>query len=128
MDAGHRSCTVCATNGPNVVSLVITFPAQYPNQAIPSFEFTSDTSIDKNTKIKLMKVSWGENLALNLFLNCIQGKFVSLVFLSLYQTLRETAQTHVQLNQTCLEPCLRQLVSHLEELTVSKNLFSIFDG
>ncbi|CAH3138838.1 unnamed protein product [Porites lobata] len=92
MDAGHRSCTVCATNGPNVVSLVITFPPQYPNQAIPSFEFTSDTSIDKNTKIKLMK------------------------------TLRETAQTHVKLNQTCLEPCLRQLVSHLEELTQQDDL------
>ena len=56
---------MCATNGPNVVSLVITFPAQYPNQAIPSFEFTSDTSIDKNTKIKLMKVRLSENLALN---------------------------------------------------------------
>ena len=25
----------------------------------------------------------------------------------------------MKLNQTCLEPCLRQLVSHLEELTVS---------
>lgn len=128
MDAGHRSCTVCATNGLNVVSLVITFPAQYPNQAIPSFEFTSDTSIDNSTKIKLMKVSLGENVALNLYLNCIQGKLSSLVFLSLCQTLRETAQTHVKLNQTCLEPCLRQLVSHLEELTVSKSLFPIFDG
>ena len=58
MDAGHRSCTVCATNGPNVVSLVINFPAHYPNQAIPSFEFTPDTSIDTNTKTKLMKVSF----------------------------------------------------------------------
>ena len=56
MDAGHRSCTVCATNGPNIVSLVINFPAHYPNQAIPSFEFTSDTTIDTNTKTKLMKV------------------------------------------------------------------------
>lgn len=90
MDAGHRSCTVCATNGPNIVSLVINFPAHYPNQAIPSFEFTSDTTIDTNTKTKLMK------------------------------TLRETAQTHVKLNQTCLEPCLRQLVSHLEELTLQE--------
>lgn len=92
MDAGHRSCTVCATNGTNVVSLVINFPALYPNQAIPSFEFTPDTSIDTNTKTKLMK------------------------------TLRETAQTHVKLNQTCLEPCLRQLVNHLEELTLQEGL------
>ncbi|KAK2554683.1 GATOR complex protein WDR59 [Acropora cervicornis] len=80
LDAGHRSCTVCATNGPDIVSLVINFPSMYPNQAIPSFEFTADTSIDTNTKTKLMK------------------------------TLRETAQTHVNLNQTCLEPCLRQLL------------------
>ncbi|KAL9975896.1 hypothetical protein ACROYT_G013114 [Oculina patagonica] len=92
MDAGHRSCTVNVTNGPNVVSLVINFPSHYPNNAIPSFEFTPDTSIDVNTKTKLMK------------------------------TLRETAQTHVKLNQTCLEPCLRQLVSHLEELTIQEDL------
>ena len=49
MDAGHRSCTVNVTNGRNVVSLVINFPSHYPNNAIPSFEFTPDT--------KLMKVS-----------------------------------------------------------------------
>ena len=78
MDAGHRSCTVFATNGPNVVSLVITFPAQYPNQAIPSFEFTSDTSIDNNTKIKLMKVSLGENLALNLYLYTTSWKITAI--------------------------------------------------
>ncbi|KAK3739928.1 hypothetical protein QZH41_015973, partial [Actinostola sp. cb2023] len=36
------------------------------------------------------------------------------------QTLRETAQSHVKLNQTCLEPCLRQLVSHVEELTIQE--------
>ena len=57
MDAGHRSCTVNVTNGSNVVSLVINFPKHYPNNAIPSFEFTLDTSIDLNTKNKLMKVS-----------------------------------------------------------------------
>ena len=56
MDAGHRSCTVNVTNGPNVVSLVINFPKHYPNNAIPSFEFTHDTSIDLNTETKLMKV------------------------------------------------------------------------
>lgn len=92
MDAGHRSCTVNVTNGRNVVSLVINFPSHYPNNAIPSFEFTPDTSIDVSTKTKLMK------------------------------TLRETAQTHVKSNQTCLEPCLRQLVSHLEELTLQEDL------
>ena len=45
------------TNGRNVVSLVINFPSHYPNNAIPSFEFTPDTSIDVSTKTKLMKVS-----------------------------------------------------------------------
>ena len=47
---------MCATSGPDTVSLVINFPSLYPNQAIPSFEFTADTSIDTNTKTKLMKV------------------------------------------------------------------------
>lgn len=53
---------MCATSGPNVVSLVINFPSQYPNQAIPLFEFTADTSIDTNAKTKLMKVSIAELL------------------------------------------------------------------
>ncbi|PFX34828.1 WD repeat-containing protein 59 [Stylophora pistillata] len=56
MDAGHRSCTVNVTNGRNVVSLLINFPAHYPNNAIPSFEFTPDSSIDLSTKTKLMKL------------------------------------------------------------------------
>ena len=34
---------------------MITFPAHYPNQAIPSFEFAPDTSIDTNTKTKLIE-------------------------------------------------------------------------
>ena len=64
---------MCATNGPNVVSLVITFPAHYPNQAIPSFEFTSDTSIDTNTKTKLMKVRFLVTLWINrtVLLHCV---------------------------------------------------------
>lgn len=45
-----------ARNGPNTVSLVINFPSLYPNKAMPSFEFTADTTIDTNTKTKLMKV------------------------------------------------------------------------
>lgn len=57
MDAGHRSCTVSVTSSSHLVTLVINFPSMYPNNAIPSFEFTPDgTSIDINTKTKLIKV------------------------------------------------------------------------
>ncbi|XP_028513190.1 GATOR complex protein WDR59 [Exaiptasia diaphana] len=87
MDASQRCCTVSVTSGPHV-TLSIHFPAMYPNNAIPSFEFTPDTALSLSTKTKLIK------------------------------TLRETAQSHVKLNQTCLEPCLRQLVSHVEGLTL----------
>ncbi|XP_031559913.1 GATOR complex protein WDR59-like [Actinia tenebrosa] len=89
MDASQRCCTLSVASSTKV-TLSIHFPSMYPDNAIPSFEFTPDTTLPLNTKTKLIK------------------------------TLRETAQNHVKLNQTCLEPCLRQLVSHLEEVAVQE--------
>ncbi|TRY58336.1 hypothetical protein DNTS_031779 [Danionella cerebrum] len=84
MDAVNRSCFVSADCGANSVRLVVKFPAQYPNNAAPSFQFVSPTNISSSTKIKIQKI------------------------------LTDTSLQKVKRNQNCLEPCVRQLVSCLE--------------
>ncbi|XP_072235884.1 GATOR2 complex protein WDR59 isoform X5 [Leuresthes tenuis] len=84
MDAMNRSCVVSAHFGSHQVHLVVKFPAQYPNNAAPSFQFVSPTTIPSAMKTKIQKV------------------------------LRDTSLQKVKRNQNCLEPCVRQLVSCLE--------------
>ncbi|XP_059421310.1 GATOR complex protein WDR59-like isoform X1 [Carassius carassius] len=84
MDAVNRSCIVSADCGANCVRLVVKFPAQYPNNAAPSFQFVSPTNISSSTKTKIQKI------------------------------LTDTSLQKVKRNQNCLEPCVRQLVSCLE--------------
>uniref|UniRef100_A0A3P8RJ04 WD repeat domain 59 n=1 Tax=Amphiprion percula TaxID=161767 RepID=A0A3P8RJ04_AMPPE len=84
MDAVNRSCVVSAHFGSHQVHLVVKFPAQYPNNAAPSFQFVSPTTIPSAMKTKIQKI------------------------------LRDTSLQKVKRNQNCLEPCVRQLVSCLE--------------
>uniref|UniRef100_A0A3B3RWG4 WD repeat domain 59 n=1 Tax=Paramormyrops kingsleyae TaxID=1676925 RepID=A0A3B3RWG4_9TELE len=84
MDAVNRSCFVTARCGSNRVRLVVKFPAQYPNNAAPTFQFVSPTTIHPSMKIKIQKI------------------------------LTDTSLQKVKRNQNCLEPCLRKLVSCLE--------------
>ncbi|XP_067245269.1 GATOR2 complex protein WDR59 isoform X4 [Chanodichthys erythropterus] len=84
MDAVNRSCFVSADCGVNRVRLVVKFPAQYPNNAAPSFQFVSPTNISSSMKTKIQKI------------------------------LTDTSLQKVKRNQNCLEPCVRQLVSCLE--------------
>ncbi|KAM9765615.1 GATOR2 complex protein WDR59 isoform 2-T2 [Menidia menidia] len=84
MDAMNRSCVVSAHFGSHQVHLVVKFPAQYPNNAAPSFQFVPPTTIPSATRTKIQKV------------------------------LRDTSLQKVKRNQNCLEPCVRQLVSCLE--------------
>ncbi|CAM4579866.1 unnamed protein product [Leuciscus chuanchicus] len=84
MDAVNRSCFVSADCGANRVRLVVKFPAQYPNNAAPSFQFVSPTNISSSMKTKIQKI------------------------------LTDTSLQKVKRNQNCLEPCVRQLVSCLE--------------
>uniref|UniRef100_A0A3Q1AZL8 RWD domain-containing protein n=1 Tax=Amphiprion ocellaris TaxID=80972 RepID=A0A3Q1AZL8_AMPOC len=84
MDAVNRSCVVSAHFGSHQVHLVVKFPAQYPNNAAPSFQFVSPTTIPSAMKTKIQKI------------------------------LRDTSLKKVKRNQNCLEPCVRQLVSCLE--------------
>ncbi|XP_040265541.1 GATOR complex protein WDR59 [Bufo bufo] len=84
MDAMNRSCTVSVHCGNHRVRMVVMFPVQYPNNAAPSFQFVTPTTITSAMKAKLLKI------------------------------LRDTSLQKVKRNQSCLEPCLRQLVSCLE--------------
>ncbi|XP_076003001.1 GATOR2 complex protein WDR59 isoform X1 [Genypterus blacodes] len=84
MDAVNRSCVVSAHFGSHQVHLVVKFPVQYPNNAAPTFQFVSPTTIPSNMKSKIHKI------------------------------LTDTSLQKVKRNQNCLEPCVRQLVSCLE--------------
>ncbi|XP_070823236.1 GATOR2 complex protein WDR59 isoform X2 [Chaetodon trifascialis] len=84
MDAVNRSCVVSAHFGSHQVHLVMKFPAQYPNNAVPTFQFVSPTTIPSAMKTKIQKI------------------------------LTDTSLQKVKRNQNCLEPCVRQLVSCLE--------------
>lgn len=86
MDAVERSCTVTASNKSYNVILKVNFPANYPYSAQPTFQFCHGTTIDNTTLAKLLKV------------------------------LKQTAQQRVKKNRSCLEPCLRQLITTLEQV------------
>ncbi|XP_060110115.1 GATOR complex protein WDR59 [Heteronotia binoei] len=86
MDAVNRSCTVSVHCSNHRVKMLVMFPAQYPNNAAPSFQFVSQTTIPSTMKVKLLKI------------------------------LKDTSMQKVKRNQCCLEPCLRQLVSCLESV------------
>ncbi|XP_072278600.1 GATOR2 complex protein WDR59 isoform X2 [Pyxicephalus adspersus] len=100
MDAMNRSCTVSVRCGNHRVRMVVKFPVQYPNNAAPSFQFVPPTTITSAMKVKLLKI------------------------------LKDTSLQKVKRNQSCLEPCLRQLVSCMEsfvdqESSPSDNPFSL---
>ncbi|XP_069386399.1 GATOR2 complex protein WDR59 isoform X2 [Paralichthys olivaceus] len=84
MDAVNCSCVVSAHFGSHQVHLVVKFPAQYPNNAAPTFQFVSPTTIPSAMRTKIQKI------------------------------LTDTSLQKVKRNQNCLEPCVRQLVSCLE--------------
>uniref|UniRef100_A0A3Q0QUS7 WD repeat domain 59 n=1 Tax=Amphilophus citrinellus TaxID=61819 RepID=A0A3Q0QUS7_AMPCI len=91
MDALNHSCVVSAHFGGHQVHLVVKFPAQYPNNAAPTFQFVSPTTIPSAMRTKIQKI------------------------------LRDTSLQKVKRNQNCLEPCVRQLVSCLESDTTQED-------
>ena len=56
MDAMNHSCVVSAHFGSHQVHLVVKFPPQYPNNAPPTFQFVSPTTISSTMKTKILKV------------------------------------------------------------------------
>ncbi|XP_067001039.2 GATOR2 complex protein WDR59 [Anabrus simplex] len=90
MDLVHRSCTATATRSGHIVILLVNFPPSYPYNSPPSFQFGQGTSVDSNAMAKLLKA------------------------------LKQTAQQRVRKNKSCLEPCLRQLVSTLDQIAINE--------
>ncbi|XP_065163730.1 GATOR2 complex protein WDR59 [Atheta coriaria] len=86
MDVIKRTCTVRAKTSNYLVNLQVTFPNAYPNHVPPNFQVIQGSSIDEKASSDLS------------------------------QALTHIAQQRVLKNRTCLEPCLRQLVSFLEQL------------
>ncbi|CAJ0932550.1 unnamed protein product [Ranitomeya imitator] len=84
MDATNRELHRVRPLWQSPVRMVVMFPVQYPNNAAPTFQFVNPTTITSPMKVKLLKI------------------------------LRDTSLQKVKRNQSCLEPCLRQLVSCLE--------------
>jgi hypothetical protein len=91
LDQSARKCTVAARVSSQFVRLVITFPSLYPNEAVPSFQFSSESAIDVMTKNQLI------------------------------QSLSETAEPLVNQHRPCLEACLRKLVARLQRLAASRH-------
>lgn len=90
-DITNRSCIVSVNSGNNNCKMMIAFPSLYPDNAMPSFEFTDDSPLDSATKVKIIKV------------------------------LREKAESFVKNNERCLEPCLNSLVTGLEDLKIQES-------
>lgn len=69
MDALNHSCVVSAHFGSHQVHLVVKFPAQYPNNAAPTFQFVSPTTIPSAMKTKIQKVP--EHITLSVNQTCV---------------------------------------------------------
>lgn len=97
MDAVRRTCTVSATRNGHLIILLVNFPPNYPYNAAPSFQFGQGTTFDSIAMAKLLKA------------------------------LKQTAQQRVRKNKSCLEPCLRQLVSTLDQISLTEESEKTYD-
>ncbi|XP_055599327.1 GATOR complex protein Wdr59-like [Uranotaenia lowii] len=88
LDPVKRTATVRISVNGYVIMLQVNFPPQYPNNGIgPEFAYCQGTSIDDNLSVTLMK------------------------------TLRMTASQRIKKSRTCLEQCLRALVTQMKKST-----------
>lgn len=86
MNLADRLCSVRANVSRFTVNLHIKFPVAYPHGVPPVFEIKENSQVNDNIATQLL------------------------------QTLNHLAQQRVSKNRTCLESCLRQMVTTLEQL------------
>ncbi|XP_012270221.1 GATOR complex protein WDR59 [Orussus abietinus] len=89
VDITQRECTVTVGSKEYSVTLKINFPENYPFSAYPTFQFCPGSTVDNVTLAKLLKL------------------------------LKQTAQQRVRKNRLCMESCLRQLITALEQTSRS---------
>ncbi|CAH1183281.1 unnamed protein product [Phaedon cochleariae] len=88
MDPVARNVLVKATINNFTVNLKVSFPSAYPHGVPPGFEvIKEDSNVSDSIVVQLL------------------------------QMLKHLAQQRVSKNRTCLEPCLRQMVTTLEQLS-----------
>lgn len=89
LDPKLRSATVRISANGYVIMLQITFPYNYPKPNVPpEFTYCQGTSLDNNLAESLMKV------------------------------LKNTANQRVKKDRTCLEQCLREMVTALKKVNI----------
>lgn len=98
MDSIERTCCVQAFVNSFVVSLQVSFPNAYPHGVPPVFQILPDSTVNDSIGTQLL------------------------------QTLNHLAQQRVSKNRTCLESCLRQMVTTLEQLSADSENDRIFDS
>ncbi|XP_049538039.1 GATOR complex protein Wdr59 isoform X1 [Anopheles darlingi] len=90
LDPIKRTATVRISVNGYVIMLQVNFPSLYPNNGtVPEFHYCQGTSLDDALSVALMKV------------------------------LRTTASQRVKKGRTCLEQCLRALVTHLKKTSIT---------
>ncbi|KAL3280859.1 hypothetical protein HHI36_004087 [Cryptolaemus montrouzieri] len=98
MNLPDRLCSVQATVNKFIVNLQINFPATYPHGVPPDFVVQEDSKVDEHIANQLL------------------------------QTLNHLAQQRVSKNRTCLESCLRQMVTTLEQLITDSETDRMFEN
>ena len=89
-DAQERYFTVSAETDKNVLILHVKFPHNYPNQKAPIFSFLQGTTLDNTTRNNILV------------------------------KLRNVAKQQISKNRRCLESCLRQFESCLDQLSLTE--------
>jgi len=57
MDVERRMCEVSAACGALEVNLTMRFPDDYPNNSVPTFVLSRESTVDDSAHSKLIKVS-----------------------------------------------------------------------
>ncbi|XP_076269506.1 WD repeat domain 59 isoform X2 [Rhynchophorus ferrugineus] len=96
MNVNSRIVNVTAKVNSFTVNLQVNFPSDYPYGTPPDFQISTGSILDAIVESKLL------------------------------QTLVHLAQQRVSKNRTCLEPCLRQMVSTLEQLSKDRDNVKLY--
>ncbi|XP_066251139.1 GATOR2 complex protein WDR59 isoform X1 [Euwallacea similis] len=97
MDVQARTVTASCKINNSMISMQVSFPNAYPHGVAPVFQLMPGSNISDTTSSQLL------------------------------QTLNHLALQRVSKNRTCLEPCLRQMVLALEQLSVDVDSVRSFE-
>ncbi|XP_041453847.1 GATOR complex protein WDR59-like [Lytechinus variegatus] len=88
-DLGNRSCLISASNNRHTVRMKMSFPPQYPIKVSPKLSIISPTTLDNQTRIKVLEV------------------------------LNHSCMQQVELERFCISTCFNQLINIMEGLQLN---------